>query len=204
MADTSPARKAVSILYSADAYLSKDDSEKTARFLLTFLQCVKRKELFHTILDDLSKLQCFKRTNSALRSETTEMLINLIKVRLPTASGSNVSQIGKLLEKLDPKICGEDTEEVVKFISEVADYPVLLDKAVRTLTCFGSASATDQLIVMLQKYENTADFEKIALKAIGVGGRYKRVEIAQYLAKYLPNLKNKELIHAIKKQTIKK
>lgn len=199
VADTSPARKAVSILYAVDVYLSRDDSEKTARFLLSFLKSGRRKELFHTILEDLSKLQCFKRPNSKLRSETTELLVNLVKARLPNASGSNVSQIGKLLEKLDPKICGEDSEEVTLFISEVADYPVLLDKAVRTLTCFGSVHATDELVAMLGKYEKHPDFEKIARKAIGIDGRFKRVEVAQYLIKHLPILRDGELIHEIKK-----
>jgi serine/threonine protein kinase len=200
VADTSPARKAVSILYAADKYLSKDDSEKAARFLLSFLKSGKRKELFHTILEDLSKLQCFKRPKSKLRSETTKLLIELIKTRLPNVSGSNVSQIGKLLEKLDPKICGEDNEEVVKFIScVVAEYPVLLEKAVRTLTCFGSPFATDQLIAMLGKYKGTPEFEKIARRAVGIGGRYKRDEVAEYLNQHLPELQDKELIYAVKK-----
>jgi serine/threonine protein kinase len=199
VADTSPARKAVNILCAADSYLSKDDSEKSARFLLSFLTSGRRKELFHTILEDLSKLQCYKRSNSKFRSETTELLIALIESRLPNASGSNVSQIGKLLEKLDPKICGEDTEAVVRFISKVASNPILLDKAVRTLTCFGSAHATDQLIAMLVELEKHPDFEKIARRAIGLGGRHKRIEVAQHLRQYLPSLKDSELIHVVKK-----
>ena len=199
IADTSPARKAVSILSVADDYLSKHDSEKMARFLLSFLNSGRRKELFHTILDDLSKLQCFKQPKSKFKNETTELLINLIKIRLSSVTSSNVKNVGKLLEKLDPKICGEDTEEVVRFVSSLADYPVLLDKAVLTLTCFGSVYATDELIALLGKYKKSPEFEKIALRAIGVKGRYKRVEVAQYLNKDLSSLHDKELIHEIKK-----
>lgn len=199
IADTSPARKAVGILRATDEYRLKNESEKVARFLLNFLVSGKHRELFHTILEDLSKLQCFKNPKSKLRHEATKMIIDMLKVRLPNASASSVSQIGKLLEKLDPKICGEDSEEVAKFIGEVATYPGMLNKAVLTLSCFESAYATDQFIALLKKYEEAPEFEAIALKAVGIGGKHKRPEAAQYLAERLDKLKDQSLIRAVKK-----
>ena len=133
LAETSPARKAIDILAATDEYRSRQDSEKVARFLLDLLRQGKVKNLFHTVLDDLPRLQCFKPKNSDLRREASEILMELIRLRLPKASRDSAKQIGKLLEKLDPQRCGADSKEVAHFIREVANYPAPLDKAIVTL-----------------------------------------------------------------------
>ena len=180
IAETSPARKALDILGATDEYASKQDSEKVARFLLNLLQGEKLKNLFFTALDDLVRLKCFKSANPELRVDASRILIKLIRSRLPNAGRGAARQIGKLLEKLER--CGIDSQEVIDFLSEVSNYPALLDKAAITLACFASAQATDAFIAILERIKGTDEFEKTALKAIGVTGRYKRPAVAKYLS----------------------
>jgi serine/threonine protein kinase len=180
IAETSPARKALDILGATDDYGSKQDSEKVARFLLDLLRGEKLKNLFFTALDDLVRLKCFKSANSELRIDASRILIKLIRSRLPNAGRGSARQIGKLLEKLER--CGIDSKEVIDFLREVADYPALLDKAAITLACFPSPQATDAFIALLERLKGTDEFEKTALKAIGVTGRHKRPAVAKYLS----------------------
>jgi serine/threonine protein kinase len=197
LADTSPARKALDILAATDEYRSKQDSEKVARFFLDLLRQGKMKNLFHTTLDDLARLHCFKQKNSDLRKEASSVLMDLIRLRLPKASKDSAKQIGKLLEKLDPNKCGADSEDVAHFIREVANYPALFDKAVTTLACLENPHATDALIDILEKVRGTDEFEKTALKAVGVRGRYKRPAVAKYLSELLTPVASEELQRAI-------
>lgn len=196
IAETSPARKALDILGATDDYSSKEDSEKVARFLLNLLGGEKLRNLFFTALDDLVRLKCFKIPNSELRIDASSILIKLIRSRLPNAGRGSARQIGKLLEKLER--CGIDSNEVIDFLREVADYPALLDKAAITLACFPSPKATDAFIALLERLKGTDEFEKTALKAIGVTGRYKRPAVVQYLSE-LPSdaITSEELRQAI-------
>jgi hypothetical protein len=198
LADTSPARKALDILAATDEYRSRQDSEKVARFFLDLLRQGKTKNLFHTTLDDLARLQGFKPKNSDLRREASVILIDLIRSRLPKASRDSAAQIGKILEKLDPQRCGADSEDVARFIREVANYPALFDKAVTTLACLESPHATDALIDILESIRGTDAFEKTALKALGVGGRHKRPAVAKYLSELPFPLTSEELHRATK------
>jgi serine/threonine protein kinase len=180
IAETSPARKALDILSVTDEYGSKADSEKVARFILELLNGERLKNLFFTALDDLVRLKCFKPQNSDLRAEAARTLMRLIKVRLPNANRGALRQIGKLLEKLER--CANDNEEVIDFLQDLANQPPLLDKATITLSCFESVEATDALVSILEQQRGAEAFERIALKAIGVGGRYKRPAVARYLS----------------------
>jgi serine/threonine protein kinase len=197
LADTSPARRAIDILAATDEYRGRQDSEKVARFLLDLLRQGKVKNLFHTIVDDLARLQCFKPKGSDLRREVSGILIDLIRLRLPKAGKDSARQIGKLLEKLDPMRCGADTEEVAGFIREVANNSALFDRAVITLTCFENPHATDALIDILESIRGTDEFEKTALKAIGIGGRHKRPAVAKYLSESTTPLHSEELKRAV-------
>jgi serine/threonine protein kinase len=197
LADANPARKAIDILAATDEYRSRQDSEKVARFLLELLRQKRMSNLFHTTLDDLARLQGFKPKNSDLRKETSGILMDLIRLRLPKASRDSARQIGKILEKLDPQRCGADSEEVARFIREVANYPALFDKAVTTLTCLESPHATDAIIDILESMRGTDAFEKTALKAIGIGGRHKRPAVAKYLSELPAPLTSEELQRAM-------
>jgi len=89
---------------------------------------------------------------------------------------------GRLLEILSPDKCGEDSADVAQFIREVARQPALWERAVQTPACFENPAATDSLMDILEEARGTAGFEKAALIAIGVNGRYKRPLIAAYLS----------------------
>jgi len=197
LAETSPARKAVDILAVTDEYQPAPDSEKVARFLLGLLRGGKVKNLFHTILDDLARLKCFKQKNSALRAEASDILMELVRARLPKAGKDSARQIGKLLEKLGPQRCGADSAEVARFLREVAWNEALFDKATITLACLESPHATDMLIEILDGLRGTDAFERTALKALGVGGRHKRPSVAAYLSKLPDQPLSEELRRAI-------
>lgn len=182
LAETSPARKAIDILAATDEYRAGSDSEKVARFLLDLLRGGKAKNLFHNVLDDLARLKCFRPKNAALRVEASEILMELVRSRLPKAGRDSAKQIGKLLEKLDPNRCGADSAEVAQFLREVARNEALLDKATTTLACLESPHATDVFVELLDDVRRTDAFERTALKALGVGGRHKRPAVAAYLS----------------------
>jgi serine/threonine protein kinase len=197
LAEINPARKAIDILAATDEYRSRQDSEKVARFLLNLLHQGRVKNLFHTTLDDLPRLQCFKPKNSELRKEASGILMDLIRLRLPKASRDSAKQIGKLLEKLDPQRCGADSEEEAQFLREIANYPVLFDKAVTTLACLENPHATDALIDILESMRGTDAFERTAMKALGIGGRHKRPAIAKYLSELPAPLISEEMRRAM-------
>lgn len=198
LAETNPARRALDILARTDEYHSKQDSEKVARFLLDLLRQGKVRNLFYTTLDDLARLSCFKSKNSRLREEASAVLMEMIRLRLPKASRDTAKQIGKMLKHLDPHRCGADSEEVARFIREVADYPALLEQAVSTLACLENPHATDAFIDILESIRGTEEFERTALKALGVGGRYKRPAVAKYLSELPTTLLSKELQQVMK------
>src|ERR1043165_2146008 len=197
LAETSPARKAIDILASTDESRSRQDSEKVARFLLALLRGGKAKNLFPTILDDLARLQCFKPKKSDLRREASDILMELVRLRLPKASKDSARQIGKLLEKLDPQRCGADSEEVARFIREVANYPALFERAMIKLSCLENPHATDAFIEILESVSGTDAFERTALKALGIGGRYKRPAVAKYLSESPTPVTSEELRRAM-------
>jgi hypothetical protein len=180
MSQTTPARKALDILASADEYLEVRDSERIARFCCPYLKM--EKESFFTALDDLARLKCLKGKNTNLRIDVSRALIGLIKDRLPKSRRDTVKQIGKLLKKLDPWKCGADNEEVSLFLAEVAKDEFLFDRAVTTLACLENPSATDYLIQILERIKGSPQFEPTALKALGIGGRHKRLAVAKYLS----------------------
>lgn len=198
IAETSPARKALDILRVTDEYGSRADSENVARFILELLNGERLKNLFFTALDDLVRLKCFKGQNSNIRAEASRTLIRLIEVRLPNVDKGALRQIGKLLEKLER--CANDTSEVVRFLQSLTNQPLLLDKATITLACFGSVDATDAFLSILEDLRGKEPFERTALKAIGVNGRYKRPAVVQYLSE----LQQSETLSPVLQAEVKK
>lgn len=182
-----PARQAVDLLAATDDYRGKEASEQVARFLLNRLRNESRRPVFFTTLDGLARFQCFKPKHSKLRIEVSTLLIELIEKRLPNATRDSAKDIGKLLEKLDPGRCGEDSATVAAFIGKVAHYPALRNKASKTLSCFADPAATDEFIRLLEALRGDAkEFERVAVVAIGLDGRHTRRLVAEYLAA-LPN-----------------
>ncbi len=90
-------------------------------------------------------------------SINVKILMELIEARLPKATRSSAKQIGKLLEKLDPLKCGEDSPEVAKFVGKVARHPALQDQAILLLGCLENPTATDEFIELLEIACGTTD-----------------------------------------------
>jgi hypothetical protein len=183
VAESHPARKAMDILAATDEYRSSKESEKVAKFFLELLKSGRLKSLFHTILDDLARLQCFKQKNSKWRKEVSIVLMDLMDARLPKANRDSRKQIGKLLEKLSPEKCGDDSEEVAKFVRKVAQVPVLVENAVILLGCMNTPFANDAFIEILQELKEN-DIEKfawVAPWAVGLKGKRRRQSVVDYL-----------------------
>ncbi|QQS40034.1 MAG: protein kinase [Acidobacteriota bacterium] len=183
VAQSHPARKALEILAVTDEYRSPKESEKVAQFYLDILRSGRKKLLFHTILDDLARLSCFKNKDSRWRRDVSIELIGLIRDRLPSLHKGSKKEIGKLLEKLSPDKCGEDSESVAKFVAEVATYPVLLHNSVMLLACMRSAYASDALVKILDELKDNdlAEFKWALPWAVGISGKRRRESVVNYL-----------------------
>lgn len=195
-----PARQAVDMLAATDDYRTKEASEQVARFLVSRLSSETRRPVFFTTLDGFARFQCFKPKHSKFRTEVSAMLIDLIEKRLPNATRDSAKDIGKLLEKLDPGRCGEDSAAVAGFIGKVASYPSLRHKASKTLGCFADPAATDEFIRLLEELNGTGEFERVAAVAIGLDGRHARRVVAEYLAalpNYAPSPRIKEKMDSL-------
>jgi serine/threonine protein kinase len=198
IAETSPARKAIELLTATDEYRDRHASEHVATFLLELLHKDKFKSLFFTTLDDVTRLKCFKPRNSLFREETSRILMEMIRSRLPKAGPDSARQIRKLLGKLDPTRCGADSEEVAQFLRNMARQTLFFEHSVKILALLETPHATDAFIDILEELRETGDFERIASIAIGIGGRFKRPAIAKYLTESSVEISSEKLRIAIK------
>lgn len=180
-AETHPIHKMMEILVSTDEYRNKEESEIIARFILNSIHDEKiKRQLFFTALDFLSRLKCFHSTNPKLRLESTKILMELARNRLSQNEAQAIRQIQKILGKLDPHKCGDDSPETVNFILDLTRKPELFDKAVQILGLFRDAAASDAFISVLEDLDGVA-VEKLIPIAVGAESRYKRPAVAKYL-----------------------
>ncbi|HMO81174.1 MAG TPA: protein kinase [Pirellulaceae bacterium] len=193
VAESHPARKALDILVVTDEYRTKAESEMVARFYLDVLQGDRLKRMLHNVLDDMARLQCFKQGKSLLRKEATTVLIDLVRSRIPKADNGSRKHISKLLDKLSPVKCGDDSEAVAKLAREVARDPLLCKKAVQLLAVMRSPHATDALIEIVDeaKNQNIKTFEMILPWAVGIKGVELRKPVMEYLEEELDDLTSK-------------
>lgn len=200
VAETHPARKAMDILEVTDQYRTVAESETVARFYLDLLSNPRMKSLFHTILDDMARLQCFTKKKKSWREEVTKVLVESIRIRLPNKGAASRKQIGKMLEKLAPAKCGDDSEDVAKFVRDVARVPDLFKKAVPLLGCLETPFADDAFIEILEdlKDSNLVEFEWALPWAVGLNGKRPRNTVINYVNELLP-LSSPDLSTPIKK-----
>ncbi|MEJ7623789.1 MAG: protein kinase [Pyrinomonadaceae bacterium] len=190
VAENHPARRAFDILATTDEYRTRTESEEVARFYLEVLKSGRRPSMFHNILDDMARLQCFKKGKSILRKEASGVMIELVRARLPNITKGARKQIGKLIDKLSPTKCGDDSEEVVKLARGVSNDPVLYTNAVQLLAVMNSPHATDALIDIL---EGSREFRHNVFCftlpwAIGLKGNRIRTAVIDYLTELGPLL----------------
>lgn len=177
-----PARQAIDILAATDEYRARHDSEEVARFLMSRIRIEKRPAVFYTILDILARLKCFEAKSSSLRKEISSLLIDLIKERFPNPGRNNAKQIAKLLGKLDPKGCGDDSSDVAYFLLGLAKIDEMRTEAVKVLSFMRHPHATDAFMEILEQSRGSEQFTLVAEVAVGLGGRNRRPEIATYLS----------------------
>lgn len=200
VAENHPARRAFDILATTDGYRTRVDSEAVARYYLEELKNGRRRSMFHNILDDMARLQCFKVGKSVLRKEASEVLVDLVRVRLPNTSRGARKQIGKLLDKLSPAKCGDDSKEVANLAREIAEDPVLYKNAVQLLAGMDSPYATDALIDLLEKSRNdSVRFAWILPWAVGINGKKLRSAALEYVIE-LHSVYNSGAISTVLKQ----
>lgn len=197
IAETSPARKAIEILAATDDYRDRRASERVARFFLDLLHQGKFKSLFFSTLDDLARLQCFRPKNTLFREEVSHILIEMIRLRLSKANADSARQIKKLIGKLDPARCGADSAEAASFLREMADAPLFFEHAVKILALLENPHAADAFLEILERLRGSDDFDKVALVAIGIGGKYKRPEVARYLSESSAPIQSEALRQAM-------
>jgi hypothetical protein len=189
VAETHPARKAMDILTATDEYRDNKDSARVAMFFINELKHGRLKNLFHNILDDMARLRCFKQNGKRIRKEVSDVLIDLVEKRLSNVTNSSTRQVGKVLEKLSPDKCGDDSEKVARFVERVAKYPALFEKAVMLLGCLRSPYSDDAFIRILKENRSQTDqFISVLPWALGLKGRKLRPRVLEYLEEIFDRL----------------
>ena len=130
--------------------------------------------------DTLPRLRIMKGRQSDFRLACTKVLLQLVGERAANANASRMREVGKILEKLDPWVAGMHSSDTVTLLRNLCTIPPASRQGARDLS-IDHPDATDLFLELLNSSNGQPGFEKIALMALGIEGRYKRRAVAEYL-----------------------
>ena len=179
--DAHPARQAMALLGSVDPYLNPSESRIIGAFLLDWLPQERRVSVLNTGLSTLTQLVCMRQKASPMRRTACETLRGMVDDRLNRKSKGSARDIKRIIGFLDPEKCGTDTKDLALFAKKLTEASELRTSAINLLGTLKHEAATDAFLSLLHGAGDALEFEKIAQIGIGIRGRYRRTEIAQYL-----------------------